>query len=70
MAQILAEHLERDSKLVEAIQYLVTDQAFHNEFLVTTVLEYLASNMPSAKAKTIGNQPLEPETTNDREDQI
>lgn len=44
MAEIYQEQLELNKELCEVLRFLIRDQAFHPEFLVTTILEYVANN--------------------------
>jgi len=38
------EELETNKELVDIIRFLIEDQAFHSEFIVTAILEYYANN--------------------------
>ena len=48
------KHLESNNKLVEVMEYLVKDQAFDNQFIVTAILEYYEYNMQKQAAKNPG----------------
>jgi hypothetical protein len=42
--EILAEHIEKNNELVNAIRFMIADNMFNEEFLLTAILEYLANN--------------------------
>lgn len=51
MTQILEEYEMENSAVSEAIRFLLMDGAFEKEFILTTILEYIAnSNKPKDNA--------------------
>lgn len=40
----VAHELEENKQLISALRFLIDDNAFSTDFLITTVTEYLAEN--------------------------
>ena len=42
--EIYQEKLEINKELCDVLRFLIKDQAFHEEFIVTLLLEYIVNN--------------------------
>jgi len=51
--QTYIDAVEGNAELVSVLRFLITDDAFHEEFLVTTVIEYLAKHKAEDERDTL-----------------
>ena len=47
--EILQKHIEENEEIVNIIRFMIRDNMFNEEFVLTAILEYLESNYKASK---------------------
>ena len=47
--EILQKHIEENEEIVNIIRFMIRDNMFNEEFVLTAILEYLESNYKVSK---------------------
>jgi len=54
MAELLKAHLESNKDLVQIVRFMLADNCFETEFIVTAILEYIERNMLCENMPCVG----------------
>ena len=51
--EILQKHIEENEEIVNIIRFMIRDNMFNEEFVLTAILEYLESNYKASKERKL-----------------
>ena len=51
--EILQKHIEENEEIVNIIRFMIRDNMFNEEFVLTAILEYLESNYKTSKERKL-----------------